>query len=167
MKQLLLILVGPPGSGKNFVGEIMKEEFEFEFCDTDNNLSPNLRQTLKHNRPITRAERLQSMELVTSTIRELKLTNNRLVIACMLATEQSRKMIKDNFPEAKFILIETTPELAMRRIEARHHFISKDIAIWAATRFQALKEEHEIIVNVEGKERIREQLILLLKRLEK
>jgi gluconokinase len=44
---MLLILFGLPGSGKNFVGRILQEDFGFLFHDADDDLPDEMREAIQ------------------------------------------------------------------------------------------------------------------------
>ena len=44
---MLLILFGLPEAGKNFVGDILKEEFDFFYYDIDDDIPEELKEVVR------------------------------------------------------------------------------------------------------------------------
>ncbi len=54
---MLIYLFGLPAAGKNYVGEVLAEEFGYTFYDGDLDLTPEMRDAVREGRPFTEVMR--------------------------------------------------------------------------------------------------------------
>jgi len=47
LKNILIILFGLPGAGKNFVEDILRDEFEFFYYDIDDDIPEKIKEIVK------------------------------------------------------------------------------------------------------------------------
>jgi gluconokinase len=102
---MILYLYGLPAVGKNFIGEIIKEKYNFHFEDADHWLPQNMKIKLRNNEHFTIEEVANYHEIIAQKIFELKSKHENLVISQASLFIEHREKIKKINPEVKFILV--------------------------------------------------------------
>ena len=126
---MLIFLFGLPGSGKNHVGNIFQEEFNFYFHDADSDLTPEFKQFINNGIIAPDETRDEYYSLLIVHIEKLYRKHKRIVIADVLLKEKHRKLMQSHFSNAYFILLSCNLSIIDSRLKQRKHFISKDYAI--------------------------------------
>lgn len=155
----LFILFGPPGCGKNYVGDIMAERYGFLFYDADVDHTDEQNQAKQEGRPFTEEMRVGFFEKVHTKIEDFLHSNNRLVVANAFINDRFRGEFLAKFPLANFILLEVSHEERKRRILAREsHGVPPELAIIMGDRFEPVTIPHKILNNEGGLEKLIPQL---------
>jgi gluconokinase len=160
---MLLIVFGMLGSGKNYIGEILSEDYGMTFYDADTDLPPAMREAIRKREFVPDAARDHFFDIVVERLKELKQKSPDLVCAQALYKEKHRGLIQRAFPEAQFILVESTLELVMERLAHRQDgFVDADYARKIAPLFEAPQLAHAVIVNVAGRAEVKQQIDQIL-----
>jgi len=156
---MLIFLFGLPGSGKNYVGNIFQEEFDFYFHDADSDLTPKFKQFISNGIIAPDEIRDDYYNLLISHIKELYRKHKRIVVADVLLKEKHRKLMQSHFPNAYFILLNCNPSILDSRLKERKHFVSKDYAIKFRSIFEPPTIKHiKFSNNKNGNEGIVKQI---------
>jgi len=123
---VLLILYGPPGSGKNFVGEWLACKYDFYFYDADLHLTQDMKQCLYNKRAFTQAMRNHFFDIVIDNIKRLQCQHMHLVMAQAISRKINRKQLQIALPEAQFIHIDASLEIRQKRLSKRDDWVTPD-----------------------------------------
>jgi gluconokinase len=160
---MLLILFGMLGSGKNYIGEMLSDDYGMMFYDADTDLPPEMREAIRKRDIVTDTVRDHFFDIVVARLAELQQQTPDLVCAQALYKEKHREQIKRAFPEARFILVESTPELVAERLAHRQDgFVDAEYARKIAPLFDPPRLAHTVIVNVAGRAEIKQQVDQIL-----
>jgi gluconate kinase len=156
---MILYLYGLPAVGKNFIGEIIKEKYNFHFEDADHWLPQNMKIKLRNNEHFTIEEVANYHEIIAQKIFELKSKHENLVISQASLFIEHREKIKKINPEVKFILVSADLETMLERIDQRKGLVTKDYAIHLQKYLQISQNDNIINNNKDQtKETIIEQI---------
>ena len=115
----LIILFGPTGAGKTYIGKLLGKEFGYYFYDGDNDLTAEMKQALNSMRVITDRMRQKFItRLINSTVR-LCHNHEKLVVAQTFIKEKYRRRLLSRLPQARFILVKTRTNLRYQRRQKR------------------------------------------------
>ncbi len=123
---MLIYLYGLPGVGKNYIGEIFKNKFNFHFQDADEYLPMNMKNKLKNEDHFTIKEVKNYHKIIANNISELKLIYSNLVISQASLFKEHRKIIKELNPEIYFIHIRSDINTINKRIKKRKGYVTQE-----------------------------------------
>ena len=157
---MLIILFGLSGSGKNFVGNILQNHFDFHFWDADQALPQDMLDCIAQKQSFTQAQRDNFTRVIIEKVSSLENNpnNQNLVVAQALYKEKNRKEIQDAFPDAIFFHVKASPEKIMARRRNSNEGIDADYAKKISLNFENPILTHEDIENNSDKQAIVEQL---------
>ncbi len=133
---MLIMLFGLSGSGKNYVGEILKNKFNYFFWDADEALTEEMKQCIKNKKSFTQEMRDRYFSIVIDKIKSLHNIYPNLVISQALYRNINRRQILSAFPDVFFIQIATTNELIIKRLRSRGDFIDEGYADLISKNFE-------------------------------
>lgn len=157
---MLIIVFGLPGSGKTFVGEIIKKEFGFFFYDGDNDLTPEMKRALQKKITFTNIMRNTYFRKLLETVTKLNKHHKNIILAQTFIKEKYRLFFLKQFPDIKFILIQTNTVLRELRLAQRIKLpLDKEYARKMCVNFEVPHITHSVIDNnKDGEESIKQQL---------
>lgn len=153
---------GLPAAGKNYAGRVMAEEFGYTFYDGDLDLTLEMRDAMREERPFTAAMRDRFYTLLIERIAGLRTEHSRLAFCQATFKEHHRDMIARAFPDVVFVLVEATPETRASRLARGGNPVTIDYAQRIGTLFEPPRHPHFIITNDDGREEVVRQLAALL-----
>ncbi len=161
---MLIILFGLSGSGKNFVAEILEQDFGFEFFDADSILPQAMRDCIAQKKMFTQAMRDKFTTDIKNKITTLQSTgaNENLVVTQALYKEKNRLEIQDAFPAAKFIHVQADVETIQTRLHKSHREVDPDYAKKISVNFESPQLTHITLINNTNKADVVKQLDELL-----
>ena len=156
----LIILFGLPGTGKTYVGKILKEYFGFYFYDGDNDLTEEMIDAIKTKTVFTDQMRDRFFIILIKKIQSLKSKYQKLVVSQTFIKEKYRLQLLKKIPEAKFFLIKTKRFLREKRlIERKDYPLDLEYARKMVKNFETPKIDHKVIKNnKEGAKYIKKQI---------
>ncbi|MFA6017111.1 MAG: AAA family ATPase [Patescibacteria group bacterium] len=159
----LVILFGLPGTGKTYVGRIFEKYFDYYFYDGDNDLTEEMRASIKTKTVFTDQMRDVYFKILISKIQNLKSKHQNLVIAQTFIKEKYRVNLLNKIPDAKFVLVETKKSIREKRLVARTDYpLDLEYARKMKTNFDEPKVSHSIITNnIDGAKNLQKQIELL------
>ena len=123
---MIIYLYGLPGVGKNYIGEIFKNKFNFNFIDADDYLPINMKTKLKNGKHFTKEEISNYHKIIAYNIFELKTLYSNLVITQASLFREHRKIIKNLNPEIKFIHIRSDINTINKRLKKRNGYVTQE-----------------------------------------
>jgi gluconokinase len=124
----LIVLFGPPGVGKTFIGEIIANLFAFHFYDADTDLTPQMIKTIQNKKIFTNAMRTEFLTIMLTKIQNLQGKHPKLVVAQALAKEYQRQEMLKWFPQITFLFIAAEEQNVRARLKARKDWITMEYA---------------------------------------
>jgi len=156
---VLIILFGLPAAGKNYVGRILADDYDFYFHDSDDDLPPDMLQTIQNKQIATEAMRDAHLQNIMGRIRQLQQTHRDIAIAAALFKERHRRAIAATFPGALLIWVQAAPEQLTARLCARQNHLADEVyARKIFAEFEPPQLDHLTIDNNQGPEHIRQQI---------
>lgn len=123
---MIIYLYGLPGVGKNYIGEIFKNKFNFNFIDADDYLPINMKTKLKNGKHFTKEEISNYHKIIAYNIFELKSLYSNLVITQASLFREHRKIIIKLNPETKFIHIRSNIDTINKRLKKRNGYVTQE-----------------------------------------
>lgn len=157
-----IYLFGLPAAGKNFAGRVMAEEFGYTFYDGDNDLTQEMRDAVRDERPFTDPMRDRFYTLLADRIAVLRAHTPRLAFCQATFKEQHRELMLARFPDVVFVLVEAAPATRMSRLARGGNPVTVDYAQRINYLFESPTHPHFVITNDNGREDIVRQLAALL-----
>lgn len=158
------MLFGIPGAGKTYVGRVLAHTFDFHFRDVDQDLPDDMRHAILHKQPVTDAMRDAFFARVIAITRDLRAVYPRVAIANTILKSRHRQQVAAAFPDARFVLVTSEPEIIADRFAVRgKYMIDLDDARRMAAAFEPPTLPHTVISNVDGRASVVAQLAALLK----
>lgn len=160
---MLVFLFGYPGVGKTFVGEILRDDFNFFFYDGDTDFGPELEVAIREGRLFTDEQREQYFQRLSSSIEKLTNQHENLVVSQTLAKNSSQKRMLEKFPNAMFIRIVAPMETVRERLKKRkNHLVPLEYAEKVFEYFEEPQFRYQVLHNDGDEENIKVQLRKIL-----
>lgn len=115
----LIILFGPTGAGKTFIGKLLHKKFGYHFYDGDNDLTKEMKLALNSMQLITDRMRQKFIFRMINVTVKLASEYANLVISQTFIKEKYRLRLLKRLPLAQFILVKTKADLRHRRRQER------------------------------------------------
>lgn len=155
---MLIILFGLAGSGKNYVGDILANHYNYYFWDADAALPPEMKQCIKEKKVFTQDMRDQFTAAMIEKIRTLQLEHKDLVIAQALYKEKNRNQLLTALNDAILIQIVANPEIIHQRLVKRFDEVDPSYADKISQGFEQPSASIKMIYNNSDQEHILKQL---------
>lgn len=155
---MLIILFGLAGAGKNYVGEILADQFGYYHWDADEAIPQEMRETIAQKKIITQAMRDQFTATIISKITELRKYHQKIVISQALYKEKNRKELYEAHPESKFIQITANIDTITARLKKRNDWVDEEYAKKISENFEEPSLLYATITNESNRAAIIEQL---------
>lgn len=158
----LLFLFGLPATGKTFVGNVLQNNFDYVFHDGDVHIPADMTEALNKNQPVTENMRDRFIANLLAAAAQLKIEHTKIVIAQTFIKDRHRQLALQKFPDAKFILVETSDLIREKRlVNRRTNPIDPEYAKQMVNNFDTPTIPYVTIQNNwDGEEKIIEQLTL-------
>jgi gluconate kinase len=160
----IVILFGLPGTGKTYVGKILKKYFDYFFYEGDEDLTNEMKTAIKKQEVFTDQMRDKYFEKLINRILKLKSEHKKLAVAQTFIKEKYRINLINKIPEIKFILIETKKNTREKRLNERCDYpLEIEYSRKMCKNFEEPKVNHQIIINnQDGDKTIKAQINFLL-----
>ncbi len=156
---MLLVLFGLSGSGKNYVGRILRDDYSMYFYDADTDLTPEMQDAIRRQSIIPDAARDAFFRQLVERIRELRTREDRLVVSQAIYKEKHRELIRAYFPDARFIWVRAPPGVIAERLARRTDnpatlaYAEKILAI-----FEPPRISHFVLDNASDRSEVKRQI---------
>ncbi|MCL4802981.1 MAG: hypothetical protein KJ046_01625 [Anaerolineae bacterium] len=159
---MLIYLFGLPAAGKNYVGRVLAEEFGYTFYDGDLDLTPEMRDAVREERPFTAGMRDRYYAILIDRIAELRAGFPDLAFGQATFKEHHRQLVQSAFPDVVFVLVEASAVVRAERLSRGGNPVTVEYARRIDGLFERPRHPHFIITNNDGREEIVRQLAGLL-----
>ncbi len=163
---MFFYLFGMPAAGKNFVGRVLAEEFDYTFYDGDVDLTQEMIDAIREERPFTDAMRDRFYRSLVDRIAALRVAHWRLAFGQATFKERHRALMHEAFPDVIFMWVEADPEVRRRRLARGGNPVTITYAERIDSLFEPPRHPHVVIRNNGGREEVVDQLGALLADLE-
>jgi len=134
--------MGPAGSGKTTVGELLAVQLKWEFADADNFHSPANIQKMAHGIPLHDEDRIPWLHSLRDAIQQWDAQNKNVVLACSALKRSYRELLQIN-SNVKLVYLKGSYELFRERLRSRKgHYAGEQIL---AGQFADLEEPTDAI----------------------
>jgi gluconokinase len=159
---MFIYLFGLPAAGKNFVGQVMADDFGYVFYDGDTDLTPEMRDAVRDEIPFTNEMRDRFYARLVERIGELRQTTHYLAFAQATFKERHRQQIATSFPDVMFVLVQADERVRMARLRESNSAVTVEYARLIASFFEPPQHEHVIVENNGRRAEVVKQLKRLL-----
>lgn len=158
-----LLLFGPIGSGKSYIGELLAQDFGLHYHDADRDLPAEALEAIGRHEPFTEAMREQFLERIIARIRGLAIAHPRFVVAQALFRNHQRARLLEAFPSLQLVWVRSSPEQIAERLRARTgHIASSYYATTINPGFELPTVPHLVLDNIADPDGLRLNLVRLL-----
>jgi len=140
---VIILLMGPAGSGKTTIGELLVAQLGWEFSDGDSFHSPANIEKMSHGVPLTDADRLPWLNSIRDAISQWLAQHKNVVLACS-ALKRSYREILQVSPDVKLVYLKGSFELLRQRLHARKgHYATEQLL---TSQFADLEEPTDALI---------------------
>ena len=144
----LIILFGPTGAGKTYIGKLLEKEFGYYFYDGDTDLTTEMKQALNSMKVITDQMRQKFISRLINSTDRLCHNHDKLVVAQTFIKERYRVKLLKKLPQAKFVLVKTKTDLRYQRRQTRADYPWDEAYVKKMdSLFEALRIPYQTITN--------------------
>ncbi len=134
--------MGPAGSGKTTVGELLAAQLKWEFADADNFHSPANIKKMSRGIPLTDEDRIPWLHSIREAMLQWESQRRNIVLACSALKRSYRDLLQIN-SNVKLVYLKGSYELLRERLRARKgHYAGEQIL---AGQFADLEEPGDAI----------------------
>src|SRR5215472_18300535 len=107
---VIILLMGPAGSGKTSVGELLAAQLSWQFADGDDFHPPANIEKMSRGVPLTDEDRLPWLISIRDTMRQWQMQGKNAVIACSALKRSYRDLlgIGPNSKNVKLVYLKGT-----------------------------------------------------------
>lgn len=139
---MIIVVMGPTGSGKTTIGSLLAQRLGWDFVDADDFHSAANKAKMHQGIPLTDADRLPWLAAIHDQIAKWITLKQDVVLACS-ALKQSYRQLLWNGTEVEFVYLKGSYDLIVERLRARRgHFADEHIL---AGQFADLEEPTDAI----------------------
>jgi gluconokinase len=124
---MIVLLMGPAGSGKTTVGEVLAAQLKWEFADADNFHSPANVEKMSRGVPLGDEDRNPWLHSIREAMRQRDAQNKNIVLACSALKRSYRELLQIN-SNVKLVYLKSSYELLRERLRVRKgHYAGEQI----------------------------------------
>jgi len=126
---MLIILFGPIGVGKSYIGKLLSSHYDFYYEDGDNWLTPEMLSVIEKRMHFTQEMIDNFVDVMITNIAALFESGHKnIVISQALYRQKNREKILRAFPTVKFIQVDARPDTVSRRLISRGNAVDEEFA---------------------------------------
>ena len=140
---MVIIVMGPTGSGKTTIGTLLAARLGWQFVDADEFHSAANKDKMHRGIPLTDADRLPWLQAIHDQIEHWIADKRNVVLACSALKQSYRDLLRSNSPGVRLIYLKGPYNLIYKRLlERKGHFANEHIL---AGQFADLEEPADAI----------------------
>jgi gluconokinase len=134
--------MGPAGSGKSTVGELLAAQLKWHFAEGDNFHSPANVEKMSHGIPLSDEDRIPWLHSIREAMLQWDAQGRNIVLACSALKRNYRQLLQIN-SNVKLVYLKGSYELLRERLHSRKgHYAGEQIL---AGQFADLEEPADAI----------------------
>jgi gluconokinase len=134
--------MGPAGSGKTTVGELLASQLGWEFADADSFHSPANIEKMAHGVPLNDSDRIPWLNSIRKTMEQWSDQQRNVVLACSALKKSYRERLQIN-SGVKLVYLKGTYGLLRERLHSRkRHYATEQLL---ASQFADLEEPTDAV----------------------
>jgi len=134
--------MGPAGSGKTLVGELLALQLGWEFVDADSFHSPANIEKMAHGVPLDDNDRIPWLNSIREAMEQWNALRRNVVLACSALKKSYRERLQIS-SDVKLVYLKGTYDLLRERLHARKgHYATEQIL---TSQFKDLEEPQDAI----------------------
>jgi gluconokinase len=134
--------MGPAGSGKTTVGELLAAQLKWEFADADNFHPPANIEKMSHGIPLHDEDRVPWLHAIRNAMLQWDAQGKNVVLACSALKRSYRERLQIN-SNVKLVYLKGSYQLLRERLRARKgHYAGEQIL---AGQFADLEEPEDAV----------------------
>ena len=134
--------MGPAGSGKTTVGELLAGQLGWEFADGDNFHSPANIEKMTRGVPLDDNDRIPWLEAIREAMEQWNAQRRNVVMACSALKKSYRERLQIN-SGVRLVYLKGTYDLLRERLHARKgHYATEQLL---ASQFADLEEPTDAV----------------------
>jgi gluconokinase len=156
---VIVLLMGPAGSGKTTVGELLAPQLGWEFADGDSFHSPANIEKMARGVPLDDHDRIPWLDAIRAAMEQWNAQRRNVVLACSALKKSYRERLLIN-SAVRLVYLKGTYDLLRQRLHARKgHYATEQIL---TSQFADLEEPADAItIDVD---RSPEEIVLEIRR---
>lgn len=121
MPSVIVLLMGPAGSGKTTVGKLLAAQLSWEFADGDDFHPPANIAKMSQGTPLTDQDRLPWLQSIRNAMQQWQAHGKSAVVACSALKCSYRDLlgIGSNAKDIKLVYLKGTYDLLLERLHSR------------------------------------------------
>jgi carbohydrate kinase (thermoresistant glucokinase family) len=125
---MVIVVMGPAGSGKSTVGRALAAALGWLFIDGDDHHSPANVQLMRAGHPLGDDQRLPWLRELHDIIARAMDRREHAVLACSALKASYRDLLRGDLRQVRFVYLHADRSLLLSRLEGRaHHFAGPDL----------------------------------------
>lgn len=116
---MVIVVMGPAGSGKTLVGSVLSAALGWLFVDGDDCHPPRNVQLMREGIPLTDHDRAPWLRELHDIISRVVHRREHAVIACSALKARYRDQLRGDLRPVRFVYLQASPALLASRLEAR------------------------------------------------
>ena len=129
---MIVLIMGPAGSGKTTVGELLAAQLSWEFADGDDFHPPANIAKMSQGIPLTDEDRLPWLQSIRDAMLQWQAQGKSVVVACSALKRSYRELlgIGSDAKNTKLVYLKGTYDLLLERLHSRkgHYMKEKMLA---------------------------------------
>ncbi len=142
---MIVLLMGPAGSGKTTVGNLLASQLSWEFADGDDFHSPANREKMSRGVGLTDEDRVPWLISIRDAMRQWQAQGRDVVLACSALKRSYRELlgVHSNNRNVKLVYLKGSYNLLLERLRSRKgHYANEQLL---ASQLADLEEPSEAI----------------------
>lgn len=122
---MVIVLMGPAGSGKTFVGTTLAERLGWRFIDADDHHPPANVAKMARGYSLNDGDRASWLDTLHAIVARAVDRRESLVLACSALAEPHRERIVAGLRPVRFVYLKVSPEVLRERLVTRRGHFAK------------------------------------------
>jgi len=126
---MVIVVMGPAGSGKSTVGTALAAQVGWRFVDADDFHPPANLAKMARGEPLTDADRAGWLTTLHDMIAHAAGRRESLVLACSALTAAHRGRLVGDVRQIRFAYLKCSPAVLRTRLETRQNHVAKSVLL--------------------------------------